>query len=306
MKKLTSIFAILVFLGAMISSCSLLDDEFNDELALNELMSGYDLWYVDIHNTNGNGSVPFIEKAFTLSFYKGEMFANNNIVDIGRTGNGFGISVGFYNTRFGVLEMNHDVDGAHNFEVYQVSENEIRLENRYYGVSYLLVGYQRNQFDYDKLFYENIEYFLQEYIAWEKENTSSSGLVNPFDKENYLQFTPENTTTFYASLDPFGTNIDVINWNYTGAYQIFDVQDYEDLKILTLNYENGDNEEFELSVVNDSTIRLFHISSETIYEFEGKGFVQYLKSSNPKPNVRNSNRIRTKVKREVKNRRHLK
>ena len=30
--------------------------------------------------------------------------------------------------------------------------------------------------------------------------------------------------------------------------------DYEDLKILTLNYDDGDTEEFELSVINDGTI----------------------------------------------------
>jgi hypothetical protein len=305
MKKIQSILVLLIF-GTLLSSCSLLEDDLNNEVVLDELLSRYDLWYVDIHNTNGNGTVPFIEKAFTVSFYKGGMFANNNIVDIGITGNGFGISVGNYSTKYGVLQIDNTLDGLYDFEVYQVSENEIRIENRNNGVSYLLVGYQRDHFNYDKLFYENIEYFLQEYIAWEKGSTSVSGAVNPFDEETFLQFTPENNTTFYASKDLFGTNIDVINWDFTGSYQIFDVQDYEDLKILTLNYENGDNEEFELSVINDSKISLYHMSSETTYQFNGKGFVQYLKSENSKPNVRNSGRIRTKIERETRNRRDLK
>ena len=87
---------------------------------------------------------------------------------------------------------------------------------------------------------------------------------------------------------------------------MFDVQNYEDLKILTLNYDNGDNEEFELSVINDSKIRLYHISSETTYEFRGRGFVQYLKGNKSKPNVRNTGRKRTKIKRETKVRRYLK
>ncbi len=130
--------------------------------------------------------------------------------------------------------------------------------------------------------------------------------LNPFDEENYLQFTPENNTTFYSSKDDFGTDIDVLDWSFVGGYEVFDVQDYEDLKILTLNYDNGDNEEFELSVINDSKISLYHISSETTYEFRGRGFIQYLKGSKSKPNVRNKVENELKIKRETKVRRHLK
>ena len=234
------------------------------------------------------------------------MYANNNIADIGITGNGLGIKVGNYDTYNGYLETYHNQEGRYDLEVYQISANEIRIEDTYNDVSYYLVGYQKNNFDYDKLFYENIEYFLQEYVAWEKVNTSTSGSVNPFDKENYLQFTPENNTTFYSSKDSFGTDIDVIDWSFVGSYVVFDVQDYDDLKILTLNYDNGDNEEFELSVINDSKVSLYHISSETTYEFYGRGFIQYLKGGKAKSNVRNSGRKRTKIKRETKIRRHLK
>ena len=34
--------------------------------------------------------------AFTLSFLDGVLYANNNLVDIGITGNGFGVPVGNY------------------------------------------------------------------------------------------------------------------------------------------------------------------------------------------------------------------
>jgi hypothetical protein len=77
-----------------------------------------------------------------------------------------------------------------------------------------------------------------------------------------------------------------------------------------LNYDGGDIEEFELSVVNDGKIRLFNLNSETTYEFEGRGFIQYLKGEKinkiAKSRVNNSNRKRTKVKREIKKRRNLK
>ena len=173
------------------------------------------------------------------------------------------------------------------------------------NVSYYLIGYQSNNFDYDKLFYENIEYFLQEFIAWEKTATMG-GISNPFDAENYLQFSPENITSFYSSHDVFGTNIDLVDWSYVGGYEIFDVLDSEDLKILTLNYDGGDIEEFELSVLNDETIRLYHFNTATTYDFSGQGFIQYLKGANKTPAVRNNNRKRTKVNRRTKMRRNLK
>ena len=62
------------------------------------------------------------------------------------------------------------------------------------------------------------------------------------NKIDYLQFTPENNTTFYSSHDSFGTNIDNILWDFTGNYEVFDVVGFDNLKILTLNYEFGDFE----------------------------------------------------------------
>lgn len=304
MKSLKLLF-IFIITGVLFSSC----DTFEDELSLEEVVSGYDLWYVDYHRTIGNGDVPYVSRAFTLSFINGVLYANNNIVDIGVTGNGLGIDVGNYNTYSGVLETNHDIDGINDFEVRMISSNEISIYNYRENVTYFLIGYQRHQFNYDKLFYENIEYFLQEYIAWEKTSTTG-GVANAFDDENFLGFTPENNTTFYSSKDNVGTNIANINWSYVGGYEVFDVSGYEDLKILTLNYDGGDIEEFELSVINDGKISLYHLDSETIYDFRGRGFIFLKKGENSKTSakssVRNSNRKRTKIERKTKIRRNLK
>ena len=71
--------------------------------------------------------------------------------------------------------------------MYQLSPNEIKLYDRYQNRTYYLMGYQRNAFDYDRVFYDNIHYFLQEYVAWEKVSTIG-GTTNAFDYENYLKF----------------------------------------------------------------------------------------------------------------------
>jgi hypothetical protein len=310
MKTAKLLFTIIIT-GALFTACTVahndFDNDFEEPISLERVVTEYDLWYVDYHRTTGTGNIPFMSKAFTISFRNGVLYANNNIVDIGRTGDGLGISVGTYDTFDGVLAANHDIDRYHDFEVFQVSVNEIRLYNYRENVNYYLVGYQVNNFDYDQLFYENIEYFLQEFVAWEKISTTG-GIPNAFDNENYLQFTPENITTFYSSQDTFGTNIDIIDWSYVGGYEVFDVTGYQDLKILTLNYNGGDIEEFELSVLDDETISLYHINTETTYDFIGRGFIQYLRGDSTTSALknRNSNRKRTKVKRETKTRRSLK
>jgi hypothetical protein len=312
MKTLKLLFTIIIT-GTLLSSCTtIFEDSYDDyeyQPTLEEVISEYDLWYVDYHRTSGSGDIPYISRAFTLSFKNGVLYANNNIADIGRTGNGLGIDVGNYNTYNGLLETDHDLDGANDFDVTILSNNEIKIYNYRENVNYYLIGYNTNNFDYDKLFYENVEYFLQEYVAWKKTDVIG-GTTNAFDDENYLAFTPENITTFYSSKDGFGTDIDSIDWSYVGGYEVYDVSGYEDLKILTLNYDGGDIEEFELSVINDSKISLYHINSDTTYEFSGRGFVQYLKSENTVKNakdiVRNNNRKRTKIKRKTKIKRNLK
>ncbi len=291
----------ILFIGSLLfTSCVVSNDNFDDNgISLDELISSYDLWYIDYNKTTGTGNVPFISRAFTLSFLNGTLYANNNIVNIGRKGNGLGIAVGNYNALNGVLETNHTLDGFNDFDIYQISTNEIRIYNSNQNVSYYLIGYQYNNFDYNKLFNDNIEYFLQEYIAWEKLD-QANGTANTFDDENYLQFTPENNTTFYSSRDALSINVANIQWDLGGSYVITDVKGTDDYKYLTLNYNNGDTEEFDLTVINDEKISLYHIGSQTTYEYSGRGFVQYKKGGEPKPSVRNSGRKRTKITRATK------
>ena len=49
------------------------------------------------------------------------------------------------------------------------------------------------------------------------------------------------------------------------------------VKTLTLDYDYFDNEFFELYVINDQVIELYHESSGTVYEFTGREYIQYMK-----------------------------
>ncbi len=240
-----------------------------------EVLQSYDLWYVDINATKGNGEVPFLQRAFTLSFVDGVVYANNNIVGLGKTGNGFGIDVGTYGTLQGTVDIEHDIDGSWLLDVYAVNSNTLELRDPRSGTSYFVKGYQTNTFDYDFVFYDNIEYFVQEYDAWEKVYTSEAGALNDFDNENFLQFNP---TFFRSSIDDPGTSVSNLQWDFEGDYQIYNVENDETLKTLTLAYDGLDNDYFELYVINDSTIELYHPDSETVYEFKGRGYNEYLKS----------------------------
>lgn len=300
MKRI-KLLLILLIGGATLTSCVVRNEVVDDGFSLNEYISSYDLWYIDYHRTTSSVEVPFLSRAFTISFLNGTMYANNNIVDIGKTGNGLGVIVGNYGTYGTVLETRHNIDGRFDFDVVQLSSNEVRIDDLSQNVSYYLVGYQVDTFDYDMLFYDNIEYFLQEFAAWERTD-EAGGTPNPFDDEHYLRFTPENNVTFNSSHDPFGTNVDYISWGFEGSYIVRNVTGENNLKYLTLNYDNGDTEEFDLTVINDEAIELYHISSQTTYVFSGRGFIQYLKgekTSTTKPAVRNSGRKRTKIERET-------
>ncbi|CAM4165636.1 hypothetical protein [Zobellia nedashkovskayae] len=125
------------------------------------------------------------------------------------------------------------------------------------------------------LFYDNINYFLQEYNAWEKTYTSFEGTLNEFDNENFLQFNP---TFFRSSIDPVGTRLVNLQWDFEGDYSVYDIVDDETLKTLTLAYRSSSNDYFELYVINESTIELYHPSSKTVYEFREKGYQEYLKA----------------------------
>ena len=265
------------------SSCYteiLVEDDFIVESSFNtdRVLQSYDLWYVDINATRGNGEVPFLQRAFTISFDNGLVLANNNIVGIGDTGAGLGITIGAYATLPGVVEIDHEFDGFWALEVLAVNDNTLQLFDPNSGTSYFLNGYQWNNFDYDRVFYENIDYLLQEYDVWEKTFTSELGAVNEFDDENYLQFVSGNNGFFRSSVDKVGIPLQNIQWDYEGDFEIFDTSD-ETLKTLTLDYDFLGNDYFELYVINDSTIELFHVASETVYEFTGRGFIQFSKTS---------------------------
>lgn len=299
MKTLKLLLA-FVLTTTLFTSCIIEDNGIiDDRITLEELVTSYDLWYVDYNKTTGNGEVPFLSKAFTISFQNGRLYANNNIVGIGTVGNGYGLQIGFYDTRNGVLEVNHSNDGFIDLRVEQVSRDQIRIVDTRNGVTYYLDGYQKGNFDYDTVFYDNIEYFLQEYTAWEKSFASQEGQVNAFDNENFLEFTPEgNKSVFKSSKDKTGINIADIKWDFIGDYKVYDVNGKENLKILTLDYDGPDNEEFELSVINDGKIKLYHSKSGTTYEFTGLGNIRYKKGST-KQKVRHTKRF--KVNRETKN-----
>lgn len=309
MKILKLLFLILV--TTMVTSCTVNNEiirpnDVNQRISLNELISGYDLWYVDYHQTKGNSEIPFLSRAFTISFINGTMYANNNIAGVGKTGNGLGIAIGNYNAFNELLETSHRLDGNYSFEVLQISDNEIRINDIHSNVSYLLVGYQRDNFDYKKLFYENIEYLLQEYSVWERVEVNN-GNKNAFDQEHFLKFTAENDATFYSSKDHFGTSIAYINWGFIGKYTVYDVTGYKNLKGLRLSYRNGDEETFELKIRNSRTIELYHHSSQTTYLFLGKGFLQFLRESKAGvKKVKENDRKRTKIIRKKVDRKFLK
>lgn len=283
MKTIKLLLALLM-IPLTFSSCTVAeygDNYVDDGATLPQLMQRYELWYVDYERTTGPGDIPFLSRAFTLSLVNGTLFANNNLVGIGSTGNGFGINVGYYDFYPGEVRFFHNVYGQYNLVVTRLSANEIRLYNRNLNTSYYLVGYQRNSFDYNRLFYDNITYFLQEYKAWEKVYTSNVGALNDFDHENFVQFL-SGGNNFRSSQDAPGTPVNNIYWDFTGLYGIQQVPGNPYQKILTLDYDFWGNEGFRLTVINDSRIRLFHQASGTTYEFQGRGFIQYLKEGGMK------------------------
>ncbi len=288
--KTIKILSVLALVATVFTSCYtevVIEDEIIiDEpvVTLNQVLSDYEIWYVDINRSTGNTTVPFLQKAFTTSFRNGTIWANNNISGIGNAGNGFGIRIGHYSTYDFEVDITHDLDGTYTFTVRQVSANEIELRDIHSQASYILIGYQRHNFDYDLLFYDNIHYLLQEFITWEKVYTSDEGIPNIFDKENFLQFLPaQDLGNFKSSTDPNGTPIDIIYYDYEGIYDVDDIAGVCCRKTLTLDYNFPDNEFFELTVINDETIALYQLSTGTTYHFKGNGFIQYKTLNEGKP-----------------------
>jgi len=73
------------------------------------------------------------------------------------------------------------------------------------------------------------------------------------------------------------------------------------LKTLTLDYDYFSNEYFELSVINDGKIELYHPASQTVYEFVGRGYIQYLKTSNTKDKTASTTKLRKERKDKIEN-----
>jgi len=273
-----------LFIGLLASSCYtevLVTDEFVEAPAfsVDQVLSAHELWYVDINATKGNGEVPFLQRAFTVTFDRGTLFANNNIAGIGKNGNGFGIDAGIYTPIRGAVEIRHDIDGVWVLEVFVINNRTIELFDSSSNTSYYLKGFSRSNFDYDMVFYDNIQYFLQEYTVWEKVYTSKIGALNDFDDENFLQFLSNGASDFFkSSIDASGTSIQRLQWDFEGDYQVFDVPNNATLKTITLDYDFIGEDYFELYVINDGTIELYHPNSGTTYEFKGRAYIQYLKS----------------------------
>jgi len=286
MKNLKLLFGLFIF-SILITSChvDVIDEphnHYNNSISIHETLSNQEIWYVDINETTGNGEVPFLQKAFTISFRGGTLYANNNLVGIGNTGNGFGIDVGYYNTYDNTVEVSHDINGYWTLELYQVSTNKIELYHRPSNTSYFLYGYNRNTFDYDLVFYDNIHYFLQEYESWEKVATNG-GAPTEFDAENFVQFLAGgNNKEYRSSQDVTGTPISNLYWDYTGQYEVANFTDTNYVKALTLDYDYFADEYFEISIITDGEIELYHPTSGTAYRFVGRHFIQYLKTTEGK------------------------
>jgi len=286
MKKIYYI--LFIVLSISFSSCTIenhLDENYNDETVyvLSDFLVSYDLWYVDINKTTGTGNIDFMSKAFTMSFFPdGEVYANNNIVGLGITGNGFGISIGTYDVynSNGVVSIYDDLAGRFDFEVRQLSVNEITLYNRSRNVTYYLVGYQKYNFDYDRLFYENITYFLQEYEVWTKSYENIVDNSAPFIAENHLRFYVDGQENVFESSETSPVaSIANIYWDYSGVYQVENTS-VEDVKQLILYYDiNGSTEEFVLTILNDQTIELRNLHTDNIYRFTGRDYIQFKPSS---------------------------
>jgi len=284
MKTFKLLFGI-AFISLFFTSCYVDNDHYQEEtVSLEEIITNYDIWYVDFNRTTGTGDVAFVSKAFTFTFNNGRLYANNNIVGLGYTGDGYGIRIGDYDTYGEDLHIDHTLDGGFDFDVVVDNAESIRIVNHSNNVTYYLEGYNKSSFDFDQIFYDNLEYFLQEYDEWGKVFTSEEGEINAFDAENFLAFTPDDITTFYSSIDDIDIPAVDREWDYVGSYEVSNIYGEDTIKDLTLNYDSGDTEEFELSVIGgeDKTISLYHYASGTTYEFDGYGFIQYKNSSKAK------------------------
>ncbi|QYS92180.1 hypothetical protein JJC04_06330 [Flavobacterium covae] len=72
--KTIRIFLLIIIIPSLFQSCTnevIIEDRHtstNSNKSLSKLMESYDLWYVDYNTTEGSGDIPFITRAFTISF----------------------------------------------------------------------------------------------------------------------------------------------------------------------------------------------------------------------------------------------
>ena len=260
----------------ILNSCSVREDYKESPISLGDFLHSYDLWYVNTDATQGRERIPFLQKAFTITFNGNILLANNNLVGIGHVGSGYGLRIGNFFASGTHLTIEHYQNGLYQFRAVQVSSNEVDLYDVSTNTVYRLEGYHKRDFNYDKLFFDNIRYFLQEYEAWEKTYTSQQGNRNPFDNENFLRFYSLNGDYVFETRD----FLSLPNTIFRGNYIINNTQN-PDIKLLTLNYQN-DIERFEIKILNDQEIELFHINSQTIYRFRGYRNIIYKKPEKEK------------------------
>lgn len=270
MKKILVVCSVFLL---SFTGCSVRDSDEGSQLFLDEFLLSYDLWHVNVEATRGTNRIPFINRAFTLSFDRGRVYANNNLVGIGIVGGGYGLQIGDFVTSDSFLTVFHNTEGRYRFKVIQVSMNKIELYDLDSDVVYLLEGYFKRDFNFDKLFFDNVEYFLQEYEVWEKTYTSVEGAFNPFDRENFVRFFSNNGNFIFQTREALLGS----SFLFQGIYSIENLQG-TNVKLLNLRYQNG-LESFELRVLNDREIELFHINSGTTYRFTGMNKIIFLKNS---------------------------
>lgn len=250
-----------LFIITLFTSC-VRDDDFYEGLSLEQKLHQYDIWYVNKAESRG-ATIDFLEKSFTISFERGFLLANMNLVDIGNRGGGLGFRIGDYYTTRGIfLEIQYR-NNFYLFEVEQIRSNKIVLHDQYSSASYVLEGYRASRFNYNQLFSDNLHLFLQEFEAWEQTG-KRGGNANPFDQETYLRFVPERGNQYFdASRSPNGIAISAIRWDYRNTYSV-------NRNVLGLIFD-GTLQEFRIHVVKDNLIELEHLNSGTIYTFQGIG-----------------------------------
>ena len=69
MKSIKLLLTIIIT-GTLLNSCSTIyedsiENNYQNQISLEDIVTEYDLWYIDYHRTIGNGDIPYVSKAFT-------------------------------------------------------------------------------------------------------------------------------------------------------------------------------------------------------------------------------------------------